>query len=337
MADNKGMTRLKRIIEPSAIVHAIWRVANGVFRLDDRDVRNEYCRGLARVIPKSDWGLLAFALMSNHIHLALLAGASSFGNLAQAIHSPFVRWLNLRQGKDAKLFSDRPKTIVVSPENTLRLIAYIHNNPLRAEGGAKDRQESWTSYRYYRGIERRPNWVSVEMGLRLSGYRDDAEDRASFCQAVDAFSSEARDPVLSADNLVSARRNLRSALGSAVEANYPTVVNGTDLLYAPQVHADGRTRERWPGDLEQLARKVCAHLAVDLKDLYSNNRARWVANARKVFVLVGRLLNIPSIALTAHLALDVSSASKYVARATAADRAVAQLIASGVRNPESVK
>jgi hypothetical protein len=114
-------------------------------------------------------------------------------------------------------------------------------------------------------------------------------------------------------------------------------INGSDLLYAPQVHTDGRTRERWLGELEQLAQKVCAHLAVDLKDLYSNNRTRWVANARKIFVLVGRLLNIPSVALTAHLALDVSSASKYVRRASTVDRAVAQVLASAVRSPESVK
>ncbi len=168
------MSRFRRNYIPGAVHHAISRFHGGAYRLREPIEREQYLRHLAFGLKKTDWYLLAYALMSTHIHLVFLAGQMPPHLVFQSTHSAFATWLNRRQSMHGHLFSDRYKLWAVrSP--TAALIAYVHNNPVRA-GVVNDAANSiWTSHRYFLGSNEAPKWLSTEKALELAGLPDGQE------------------------------------------------------------------------------------------------------------------------------------------------------------------
>lgn len=324
------MTRPRRIIEPGALVHAIWRVVNGEFRIDTQLIRERYCRYLERQFGRTGWALLAFAIMSNHIHLALIAAATPFRHLVQPIHCGFAAWLNVAQGRRGPVFADRPKTLRMEPSAALRLISYIHNNPLRADGCDVRERTLWTSHRFYEPGASTPPWMDVELGLRLSGFGSGVEARTAFCEHVDSVRQRPRDSALEADELNRLGVEMRRECGSAVQIDYPRLISPNQLVSQPQLATDGTPMPRWPGSLLDLSSLVCATLGIRFENLYSRDRSRNTARARRIIVLAGRQLNIPTADLAAHLAVDRSTASKYATTNRPADRVLASEIVAQV-------
>ena len=89
--------------------------------------------------------------MSNHIHVAMIAGAAPLESWAKRVHSPFATWMNRQRGRLGPLIADRPKDIAVPDDRVPHLIAYIHNNPVRAGIVERAVGSVWTSHLAYTG------------------------------------------------------------------------------------------------------------------------------------------------------------------------------------------
>ena len=63
------MPRFARIVYPSGIYHVICRFYNREFLVTDEEERSYYLGLLASGLAKSDAILLAWCIMSNHVHL----------------------------------------------------------------------------------------------------------------------------------------------------------------------------------------------------------------------------------------------------------------------------
>ncbi|CAN5692779.1 hypothetical protein BH11MYX2_BH11MYX2_25230 [soil metagenome] len=174
---------------PGLTYHAIARILERRFFLDEPGARSTYLRLLARAILESDWTCRAYALMSNHIHLQLQAGTVPFGDLTKRIHTPFANWFNAQQDRIGPVFAHRPKLIAFLRPSEGALTAYIHNNPVRAGVVAHARDSSWTSHRAYVGLERAPAWLDVDGGLARA-----QSDRTSFDQFVESTPGSKVDP-----------------------------------------------------------------------------------------------------------------------------------------------
>ncbi|MBW2461037.1 MAG: hypothetical protein JRH11_05285, partial [Deltaproteobacteria bacterium] len=174
------MPRFRRTIRPGDLVHVICRFINQEFRLTSSAERDEYLHRLGKGITDSDWRLLSYALMSSHIHLALVAGLDLFGRLFKTVNSPFSNWLNTRQVRLGPVFAGRPDSIITSPALTGRLIAYHHNNPPRAHVVEVATDSDWTSHRAYMGRAACPEWLDVELGLELMGFGSETGGRGDF-------------------------------------------------------------------------------------------------------------------------------------------------------------
>ncbi len=68
------MPRFARLKTPGELVHVIIRFVNHEYRIDSEHIRSQFLERLAMSLDHVDWLWLAYAIMCNHIHLAMLAG-----------------------------------------------------------------------------------------------------------------------------------------------------------------------------------------------------------------------------------------------------------------------
>ncbi len=121
-------------------------------------------------LAASDWRCFSFAIMSNHIHLGLLAGKDSLASWMRPAHTRFAQWINEQRERIGAVFVRGPNIISVRMEGVARLIAYIHRNPVRAGVVGSPADSDWTSHRAYLGLSYKPSWLDVSLGLELSGF-----------------------------------------------------------------------------------------------------------------------------------------------------------------------
>ena len=164
------MGRARRTDTPGTWYHVVNRGASRqtVF-VDDRD-RVEFLRLVGVAHERFGVRLHAYCLMTNHYHLLV---ECPDGKLSEAMHlvgSVFVRHANERHGRDGPLFTDRfYARPVVDDTYLLRVVRYIHRNPLAFLDPSRLRSYRWSSFRTYLGDRRRPEWLETEMVLEMAG------------------------------------------------------------------------------------------------------------------------------------------------------------------------
>jgi predicted DNA-binding protein YlxM (UPF0122 family) len=101
------------------------------------------------------------------------------------INGAYTTYFNKRHRRSGHLFQGRYKAIVVDKdEYAVELSRYIHLNPVRA-GIVKTLEEyPWSSYRYYSGKRKRPEWLVLNFILSYFG-KDTSEAQKGYRQFVD--------------------------------------------------------------------------------------------------------------------------------------------------------
>lgn len=164
------MPRRPRRMFAGRVYHLISRFVDREWFISSDIERTTYLGLLSHALSDTDWCCLAYAVMSNHIHMCVVAGEQRLDTWIRRVHSPFADWMNRTHERIGSMFVRGPKDIEVPPERVRDVIAYIHNNPVRAGvvGAAAD--SSWTSHRAYLGLETKPRWLHVQAGLELGGF-----------------------------------------------------------------------------------------------------------------------------------------------------------------------
>lgn len=315
------MPRIRRFVRPTALIHIIVRFVNHEFLLDSSEERDEYLRRARIAFRRTDWIALSYALMSSHTHFAAIAGQVPFADWSRPLHSGFVLWLNQRRGRLGAAIANRPSTYEVAPTACARLIAYHHNNPVRAGVVDCAAKSDWTSDRAYR-LGDSSDWLRDDIGLELAGFDGSPTGRRAFSSFVDASAND--EWTLQETELLSVRRAARSQLGSAVEIGHPIVGGSVQVpLYSPSSAA---LRETWSGSLARIAKAVCTTLRITQSELTSRHRPRHIVMARRMFLLIAMLAGRSLTETSAYLGISVQAASKAVAKADAELRRQALVI-----------
>ena len=300
-----------RTLIPEAVYHFIARFVGGAYRLDGDGARTEYLRRLGQVAAGTDWRVLGYALMSNHVHLCALAGKDPPAALIQPLHGAFARWLNRRQGTFGVAFAERFSTVICRREEALRVIAYLHNNPVRARVVERAADSTWTSHRAYVGLAPVPHWLRVDVGLRLSGFGGAPDGRSVFDAAVDARSGAPRDPLLAGDGHALRRALARAAVAAPVEL-------GSTALEGDEYFCDVRAREAtpirvpWPGGPDRLLRLVADESGIAIDALRSRGRRREVVEGRRLALGAWVRLGRPLVEMSSALGISQSAATQLV-------------------------
>lgn len=313
------MARQKRDLQPGVVTHLISRFVNGEYRLETADEREEYLARVENAVRRTDWRLLAYALMSTHVHWAVIPGRVELDRMFRSLHCGFATWLNLRQGRGGPLFRERPRTIQVPVQHAFRLIRYLHNNPCRAGVAKEPAASTWTSHRMYIGAQPAPSWLDIELGYRLAGLHDNRRREAMFDAAVRAESGDPRDPVLSGDDLRAARREVRKQASPVAEVGTATLSGDADARrssYTFHVPHGAVIRRRWSGDVTALVSLACSVLQVSVHDVRNGSKRRPVTFARRVILHAGReYLSMSLTELAGSVGVSVAAGSRLSAQA----------------------
>ena len=289
--------RLARLTIPGAVHHLVSRFVDRDWFFRDDIEREKYLALLGRALVESDWRCLAWALMSNHIHLAVLAGESSLASWILRVHAPFANWLNERYTRLGAIFAGRPTAWIVRPEHEARLIAYIHNNPVRAGVARRARDSRWTSHGAYLGLDRAPRWLSIREGLARCGCADAEE----FDAHVDADVGVTKnDPVLSEIRRAARRRG-------ALELATPLI----EPLEVPLV---ARRFAHIRVDPSELVRTVARLLGIALPALQSASKRPEIVVARRIVVQAGVKLGLVRAHIAAVLGISSQAVSTHALR-----------------------
>jgi putative transposase len=116
-------------------------------------VRRAYLELLAEHAVANRLRILAYCLMTNHVHIvALPETEGSMANTFRHAHGRFSQYWNTEQGRTGHLWQNRYYSCPVEEAAVNRVIAYVENNPVRA--GMVERAEDfeWSSARAHLGF-----------------------------------------------------------------------------------------------------------------------------------------------------------------------------------------
>jgi hypothetical protein len=294
-----------RLIEPLSLQHCISRIVDRKDRIHDR-ARKDYLSFVGHALRRSDWIVLGYAIMSNHVHWAMLAGEAPLDVFFHSLHGRFARGLNRDEHRLGPVFAARPRNLVVAEEGAGHLIAYIHNNPVRAGVVPDASLSDWTSQNAYLGTVAPPPWLHVERGLEVAGYSSPAK----FADFVRSRANETRDQYHSEEHERAARVAIRAATRAPVE-----IV----MAAAPQIAIVGRPgtplRPPQPADLGVVLQTVACRTGVSVLEMQTLNRRAAVVHARRVALVVWCiLLGQRLVNMAAVLGLGQSGASMLLSR-----------------------
>ncbi len=164
------MARPLRIEYPGALYHVTSRGnARGHIYRDEQD-RENFLQILSTIVKRYHWLVHAYCLMDNHYHLLVETPDANLSKGMRQLNGIYTQIYNRKYHQPGHLFQGRYKAILVDKENyLLELSRYVVLNPLRARCVEHPEQWKWGSYRPTAGLEKVPDYLTVEWILGLFG------------------------------------------------------------------------------------------------------------------------------------------------------------------------
>lgn len=325
------MPRSARLYYPGGFFHLISRFYNRSWLMDGAAERLHYLKLYEKVAQRTDATVLAWCLMSSHIHLVVKAGNDPLSVLMKAVNTGFANWVNKRKGRAGAVFSDRYKAILVEGEPfLLELVRYVHNNPVRAGVVVAPEESSWSSHRAYLGLEAPPDWLNT--GVILGRFsRSVGHARRMFQRFVLNGVDEGSRGDLSNHGGDHSARKLRRLVGDGLRLSDAIV--GSEqfasrvLEQMEQVDFMGTTvrafeRSELVGrrpPLAEIIATTCAVVGLEPWVFEQRPKARLSVRARQIITwLWVQRYGGRQVELGRHLSISVSLVSRWYGRAVSA-------------------
>ena len=121
------MPRTRRLKSETGIYHVILRGINKQTIFEDDEDSEMFLKTLKQYKSQSQFKLLAYCLMGNHVHLLLKIEKDELGQIFRRIGASYVYWYNHKYNRTGHLFQDRYKSEVVETDAYLfAVLRYIH-------------------------------------------------------------------------------------------------------------------------------------------------------------------------------------------------------------------
>jgi putative transposase len=112
-------------------------------------------------------GLLAWCLMTNHIHLiALPERGDSLSVLLRRVHGRYAQYYNARHGRSGHLWQNRYFACSLGPGHLWAALAYVEMNPVRAKLVERPGDYRWSSAAAHLGRPDTSRMVDMEWWRR---------------------------------------------------------------------------------------------------------------------------------------------------------------------------
>ena len=164
------MARPLRITYPGAFYHVTSRgnERKDVFK-SKRD-RERFLEYLESASQRYDAVVHAYCLMGNHYHLLMETPSGNLPQIMRHINGAYTTYFNVKRQRSGHLFQGRYKAILIDiDEYAKELSRYIHLNPVRARMVETPEEYEWSSYQYYIGKQKPPEWLHIDFILGYFG------------------------------------------------------------------------------------------------------------------------------------------------------------------------
>jgi REP element-mobilizing transposase RayT len=148
------MPRKPRILSSTGIYHVILRSVNQHIIFEEIPDYHMFLYALSDCKMRYEIEIYAYCLMDNHIHILLKSAPDKLASFFQSLGTKFVRWYNIKYSRSGHLFQERFHSTVIETDRAfLAAIAYIHNNPVKANICRYPSEYEWSSCRAYYGAK----------------------------------------------------------------------------------------------------------------------------------------------------------------------------------------
>ena len=172
------MPRPPRLHVPGGVYHVILRGNHRQAIFTEPSDRQMLDALVAETLERFDARAHAYCWMTNHMHLALQVADAPLGPIVRRIAGVYARRIQQRLPTTGHLFERRYRSVLVDADtHLLRLVRYIHLNPLRAGLVADPADYPWSGHRAYLGLASIP-WLTTDFTLRLLGTNRSSARRA---------------------------------------------------------------------------------------------------------------------------------------------------------------
>jgi REP element-mobilizing transposase RayT len=172
------MARPLRIIFPGAFYHITARgnERKAIFK-SKRDCE-KFLEYLETASERYHAVIHAFCMMDNHYHLLLETPSGNLSQIMRHINGAYTTYFNVKRARSGHLFQGRYKAILVErDEYAKELSRYIHLNPVRAKRVEAPEDYLWSSYNFYIGKKKSPEWLRREFILDYFGSKASASEK----------------------------------------------------------------------------------------------------------------------------------------------------------------
>jgi len=259
------------VVIEGGLYHVYNRFARGEDVFADPEEAIEFVDLLREVKQRDELTVYAWALQSNHYHVALRTSAVPLSRSMQYLQGTFSRRFNRRWRRTGPLWQSRYQARVIDDQNYFdQLMVYIHLNPVRAGLVDDPIEHVFSGHRELMGRIRKP-LVNVDHALIGFG-----------------------------GTLKKARRHYSARMRAGLEDESSGELPGKwrwptppdrDLVALEPIHVDelGRSTglERPDLDAQQYLLAACSILDVEFERLASHRRDSETAALRKLVTAVG--------------------------------------------------
>ena len=155
------MPRTSRRVAESGHYHVMLR-GNGKQVIFEDDVdRRVFLDALSRALEAPGLSLLAWCLMTNHVHLLFRDETDCLSSAMHVLATKYAGHFNSRTGHVGSVFDGRFKSVPIeSDAQLIAAVRYIHDNPKKA-GICPAADYPWSSFGEYAGA--RDTWGLTEV------------------------------------------------------------------------------------------------------------------------------------------------------------------------------
>ncbi len=257
------MPRKPRIHYSGAFYHVMLRGNGGENIFFENDDREKFLSLISEGVNRFNFRVHGFCLMTNHVHLALQVGEIPLSKIIQNISFRYTRIINKKRNKIGHLFQGRYKALIVDADNyLLKLIQYIHLNPVRAKMVIHAEDYCWSSHNAYLKLSYY-SWLTTSFVL---GYFSSDEMDALICYKK--FIVEPSD------------QNAAINFNIANRKSFPVICD--DVFMKRLESLQNNIEEVFDLTLDQIIDSVCLFYRIEEAFLHIKSRNRFCSKIRAV-------------------------------------------------------
>ena len=258
----------------------------------DDDDRRFFVTRMGLTATTTGTSIYAWALMTNHVHILLKSGTAGLSTFMRKLLTGYATGYNRRHKRHGHLFQNRYKSIVCEEEPYfLRLVSYIHLNPLRA--GLVNSLEELERYRWSGHAvvmnRIRHEWQDRGYVLGYFGQKDSASQKA-YSEFIAEESGRGSQPELTGGGLIrsiggwSEVKSLRKR--QEKQFSDERILGSGEFVKEILDDVEEAVKERLPAKAaemeapERLALS-CEHAGISVKALQGGSRTRECSELRK--------------------------------------------------------